>query len=94
MGKYKQRNSSIELLKIIALFFIVLCHSLPLYKLEGNIELTGYLNLRQGTSNVQQLLLIIFSHLGQIGNALFIVPSAYFLLDKNEVKKIKLYNIC
>lgn len=90
MKESKQRNSSIELMKIIALFLVVLCHSLPLYKLGGSTELDGFLNLRQSTSNLQQLVLIIFSHLGQVGNALFIVPSVYYLLDSNEVKKNKI----
>ncbi len=89
MSERKQRNSSIELMKIIALFFVVLCHSLPLYKIEGIQELTGYLDLSRSTISLQQLLLIVFSHLGQVGNALFIVPSAYFLLDNDEVKKEK-----
>lgn len=90
MGECKQRNSSIELMKIIALFLVVLCHSLPLYKFGGSTELDGFLNLRQSTTILQELVLIIFSHLGQVGNALFIVPSAYFLLDSNEVKKNKI----
>lgn len=90
MAERKQRNSAIELMKIIALFFVVLCHSLPLYKLGGTTELTGYLNLREGATNIQQIILIIYSHLGQIGNALFLVPSAYFLLDSNDVNKNKI----
>lgn len=90
MGEHKQRNSSIELMKIIALFLVVLCHSLPLYRLGGSTELDGFLNLRQSTSILQELVLVIFSHLGQVGNALFIVPSVYFLLDNNEVKKNKI----
>lgn len=90
MRDYTKRNSSIELLKIIALFFVVLCHSLPLYRIGGSAELDGFLNLRQSTENLQQLLLIIFSHLGQVGNALFIVPSVFFLMENNEVKKNKI----
>ena len=86
----KGRNSSIELLKIIALFFIVLCHSLPIYRFEGVQELAGYLDLSKTTSDVQQISLVFFSYLGQIGNALFIVPSAYFLLESSAVKKEKI----
>ena len=71
-----QRNSNIELLKIIAIFFIVLCHSLPLYKYAGVDELAGYWDLTGSISNINQVFLIFFSHLGQIGNALFIVSSA------------------
>ena len=90
MDDRKQRNSSIEFLKIIALFFIVLCHSLPLYKLSGTTELDGYINLRQSTSSIQSIILILFSHLGQVGNALFIVSSAFFLLENKTVKKEKI----
>lgn len=85
-----KRNSSIELLKIVALFFVVLCHSIPLYKYGGATELDGYINLGQSTSSLQTLVLIVFSHLGQVGNALFIVPSAFFLLDSDRVKKEKI----
>ena len=86
----KQRNSSIELLKIIALFLCVLCHSLPLYKLEYTQALSGYLNLSAPTSDIQQFLLTVFSHLGQVGNAVFLVCSAYFLQNSSKVKKEKI----
>lgn len=69
---------------------MVLCHSIPLYKLQGSIELSGYIDLKQGTANIEELFLIVCSHVGQIGNALFIVPSAYFLLNSNEVRKNKI----
>lgn len=86
----KHRNSSIELLKIIALFLCVLCHSLPLYKLEYTQALSGYLNLSSSTSEIQPFLLTVFSHLGQVGNAVFLVASAYFLQNSSKVKKEKI----
>ena len=85
-----QRNSSIEFLKVIALFLVVLCHSIPLYRYGGTTELRGYINLGQSTTSLQTLVLIVFSHLGQVGNALFLVPSAFFLLDSDRVKKEKI----
>ena len=86
----KQRNSSIEMMKIFSLFLIVLCHSVPLYKYAGLQELAGYWDLTKPTLDLQGIALIIYSHLGQIGNALFIVPSCYFLLENNIVKKDKI----
>lgn len=86
----KERNSSIELMKILALFLVVLCHSLPLYKLGGATELAGYIDLRHSVPGLNGFMLLLFSHLGQVGNALFIVSSAYFLADSNCVRKGKI----
>ena len=71
------RNSSIELLKIIAMFMIALSHSAQRDEMfNAHIENIAF--IRQ---------------LGQIGNAIFIVCSAYFLNDSDKNKKEKVINI-
>ena len=72
-----KRNSSIELLKIVAVFLIVLSHSLPV----NNSEAEWYINIKSATSNVSYISMLFFSYCGQIGNEIFFICSAWFLVD-------------
>lgn len=85
--KKKSRLSGIELLKLIAMFMIVISHSGPYY---GNVCSESYVNLQMATTNIQNLLMVVFVYMGQIGNCLFLVCSTYFLLEQETVswKKI------
>ncbi len=75
------RNSSIELLKIFAIFFIVIRHI---------TQTLGHdVNLREATPDIQQLTLSLFSYLGVLGNSLFFIASAWFLLDSDKWSKKK-----
>ena len=85
-----ERNSSIELLKIFALFLIVISHSMPVYGDKSGI---GYIDVAIATTNGTNFLLSFLQSLGQIGNVIFIICSAYFLLDSNRTKKEKIINI-
>lgn len=81
----KNRDSRFELLKIIAIFLIVLSHILPFTQ----SDLIAYVNLYKVSENFQIWILQFFKYCGQIGNAIFIICSAYFLIDnKCSVKKI------
>ena len=84
------RNSSIELLKIIALLLIVLSHAVPYY---GDKNLISYIDVNLATENVSQFVLIVFRNLGYIGNVIFVMCSSYFLLDKNKVKTKKVWHM-
>lgn len=79
----KSRLSGVELLKLIAMLLIVISHTGPYY---GETYAESYVNLRLATTNVQNLFLIFFIYLGQIGNCIFLVCSAYFLLEQQAVK--------
>ena len=79
----KERLSGIELLKLIAMFMIVMSHSGPYY---GDVYAESYVNLRESTTNIQNLLLVLYIYMGQIGNCIFLMCSAYFLLEKKKVK--------
>ena len=85
------RESGIELVKIIAIFLIVVSH-VVMTLCAGNdyISYQDYvLNLYAATTNVQYFLLILFRHLGVLGNTVFFVSSAWFLLRSSRFKKRK-----
>ncbi len=84
----KSRNSSLELLKIVAIVMIVFSHSVPSL-VEGVVKPIGWSNylmdLSVPTVSIQRLLIVLFRYGGQIGNAIFVVCSAYFLLESKKV---------
>lgn len=88
----KSRNSSIELLKIIAIFLIVIGHVVQsLYVSNDFVGSQEYIiNISCATNNVQYLLLAIFRYFGPFGNIVFFICSAWFLLDSNTVNKRKI----
>jgi surface polysaccharide O-acyltransferase-like enzyme len=85
-----RRQSGIELLKLIAIILVVLSHSVPFY---GDPSATGYVDLNSATDNLWDFILIVLRYMGQLGNVLFVVSSAYFLVDKNKVKVEKILQI-
>lgn len=90
MEKATNRNSSIELLKVIAILIIILCHAVPC---SGDINNVYYFNPTIATNNVSEFLLILFRYLGGIGNVLFFICSSYFLTDSKKIKKEKIVSI-
>ncbi len=88
--KSKDRNSSIELLKIIGMMLIVLCHSVPFY---GKTDALNYVDLTLATKNISEFIFIVFRNIGQIGNIIFVMCSAYFLVNSNATKTKKILYI-
>lgn len=90
-GKENNRNSSIELIKIIAIFLIVINHVIQTIGTENSfIFYHDYvINLNVATTNIQQLILSILRYSGTIGNTIFFACSAWFMIDskKFNVKK-------
>ena len=80
-----QRNSTIEILRILAMVLIVFGHQIDAYH-YGGIDFAGV----APTTNPQFLLLSFVGPLGLMGDVIFIACSAYFLIDSNRisVKKI------
>ncbi len=74
------RNSNIELLRIFAMFLIILSHAVP----YGN---------NNAVDNYKEFLLLLMRYAGQIGNCIFICCSAYFLLDSKTLNAKKIYHI-
>ena len=93
MSKIK-RNSSIEILKIIGIILIVTSHVVQTLSTKANpfITSTDYvLNLSTGSTDVQHIILSMMKYCGTLGNTIFFVCSAWFLLDSNKVNKRKIF---
>lgn len=76
------RDSGIELLKIFAIFVIVINHTVQSLTNEAyNIPNNGFvIDISRATTNIQCILLQIFRHFGVLGNSVFFICSAWFLL--------------
>ena len=84
MGTTK-RNSSVELLKIIAVFGIVLAHTIQ------SFENAGIINPLLATTNTKYFILIVLRYFG--GNIIFFVSSAYYLLNSEKVNFKKWFTL-
>ena len=90
------RDSGIELLKIFAIFVIVINHTVQSLTNEAyNIPNNGFvIDISRATTNIQCILLQIFRHFGVLGNSVFLICSAWFLLkSKNWNKKKWLFMV-
>lgn len=93
--KRKQRESGIELLKIIGILLVVISHvTQTLFEPIPSMNPSSYLmNIGASTTNVQQLILTVFSYSGVLGNAIFFACSAWFLLDSKKFSKTKVLRL-
>ena len=88
----KDRKSEIELVKIIAIFLIIISHvSQTLFNGQcfNNLQFNdGYYNVA-ATTNINVFVLMIFQYFGNLGNLIFIIASSYFLsnIEKSDKKK-------
>lgn len=90
--KTKTRNSSIELIKIVAIFLIVISHvTQTLNDSNSIVSYNDYIvNLSYATTNIQYLILTILRYSGALGNTIFFVCSAWFLLDSKKANHKKM----
>ena len=87
------RESSVELLKLIAIFFIVICHSFDGlgYLHPEIIGSDGIFNdLTIATMNPILIVEVILSAFGQLGNLIFLICSSWFLSRSSKVKPQKI----
>lgn len=83
----KKRNSSIELLRIIAIELIVAWHYCTQFNSTGGgAILTTNLSL-------YHIFAIVFGTWGQLGVDLFIIISAYYLEKKNSFRTLKVFDL-
>lgn len=89
----KERESGIELYKVIAIFLIVLSHVIqtltePNYVL--GIGEGAFINIATATTDLNVLLLALFRICGALGNNMFFICSAWFLVNskKMSLKKV------
>lgn len=87
----KERNSGIELLKIIAIVLIVISHVVYTLKtVNPYISYNGYVvDLSIATADIWKFILAIFSYFGALGNSIFFICSAWFLLRSSKYNKQK-----
>lgn len=83
----KERESGIELLRLVAIIIIIASHSLPFY---GDPNSKFYINLNFATSNLEHFIMIFIKYFGQIGNCIFMVISSWFLLEDGTINKKKI----
>lgn len=77
------RNSSIELLKIFAIYLIVVCHSV----------MSLNLNLGFSTNNIQIFILNFLKYFGSYGNIIFIICSVYFMAENTKYNTKKIFKM-
>lgn len=89
----KVRESDIELLKIFAIFLVIVSHVVQTLGTNW-ISYVGYndycVNLKYATKDVTRFILIFLRHSGIFGNSIFFICSAWFLLDKNKTNTKKI----
>lgn len=88
---YNTRDSGIELLKIIAMICIVISHVVnTLYGENNYLSYSGYIiDINKATTDIQTIILLILVHFGVLGDSLFFICSAWFLLKSSAYKKKK-----
>jgi surface polysaccharide O-acyltransferase-like enzyme len=87
------RNSSIELLKIVAILSIIASHcTQSLAFASPYYQGTDYLlDLGSSTVSPQHFFLTLLMYAGLFGNAIFVVSSFYFLQDSIKASKFKIF---
>ncbi|WP_408609982.1 acyltransferase family protein [Intestinibaculum porci] len=85
------RESGIESLKIIAIFMIVLFHVVQTLVSNSSIITNNsyVINISNATTNVQNIILLVFYHFGSLGNSIFFICSTWFMLNSNRYNKQK-----
>lgn len=86
----KRRNSGIEFLKIMAMMLIALCHAVPIGHVDGVDVASVYMDVSLVTMSIQRFCIVLFRYGGQLGNIIFIVCSAWFLLDSKHTNAKKI----
>ncbi len=86
---HAKRNSNIEMLKIFAIILIIFSHAMPVHSGDA----AWNMDLGLATNSVQRLLIVFMKYGGQIGNALFLIPSVWFLSDSTKVDAKKVISL-
>lgn len=94
LQQYESRNSNIELLKIIAMCAIVICHVVAELPNSSYVEFDDYVFKyfvpSQSLSNVG---LTIIHQLGFCGNTMFFICSSWFLINSTKTNYRKIVSI-
>ena len=90
----KERNSGIELTKVIAIFLIILSHVVETLIAGSDVIplIRGY-DFSFSSGGIRHVIIMLCSYAGLLGNAIFLWASSYFLVDDNKVKKDKVFTM-
>ena len=93
--KNDARDSNIDLLKVIAIFMIVLCHTgiSMTYAASGHADAEWFYDINALPNTLEKFALTFFNYCGYLGNDIFFVCSAWFLLGKKQNRKIKILKL-
>ena len=96
-NKKSERSSSIEILRIFAMIAIVTCHvtaSLAMLQTSGGLHsdasLPYYINFTLASSDPSMWALVFLQSIGQWGNAVFVICSAWFLCASGTARLSKI----
>ena len=90
----KIRNSSIESLKLLGILLIVISHVVQtLGKTNVDPSYTYPIDLTLTTTDIQHLIVSMFQYSGTLGNTIFFVCSAWFLVRDDDVSKRKIFTM-
>ncbi len=80
------RENAIDYLKIMATFLIVIGHFVPKYLWNGSDILCGYMIQYEASTDPNTQVMVFYNSLSHLGNDLFLLCSAWFLLDSRKCK--------
>lgn len=92
----KERQSGIELLKIFAIILIILSHTISTIGTPTNIFTNtskAFFNINLTSNNPEIIFLIILKYFVCAGNFIFMICTAWFLIDSHKTKKSKVLNL-
>lgn len=94
-GTEKIRDSGIELLKIISMLFIITFHMISTIRFKSvHVSYDDYvIKYTVASTNVRNIILMLLSSLGALGNNIFFICSAWFLVRSSKANKKKLFYI-
>ena len=84
----KERNTNIEALKLLAILLIIIFHIVQ--TLTDNPNVTKTFWVWNATEDVTTVILFIIRGFGALGNSIFFMCSAYFLLNSKKSNKKKI----
>lgn len=84
----RERNAGVDLLRILGIILIVATHVTPYNLLDKTCY--WFVDINKFTNNMQIYLVRLLRFLGQTGNDIFIVSSAFFLTGSKKCKYKKI----
>lgn len=89
----KPRNGNIDLIRILATFLILIGHFVPKSLWNGNEQLCGYMETSLATMDPNGQIMMLYITLAEIGDVLYLLCSAWFLLDSRHCNVKRLLSL-